>query len=738
MRDFIHLSTHSIYSRCYSTATVEDIVDKAVSLGMPGVALTDKANMMGVMVFFQYCKKINAARHSNFKPIIGCELNLRQSESSDLMSQITVLAKNRTGYENLLKIMNNSCKDTCFHTAFTIPMMLEQHGQGLIVLAGNLEGGIQDGASQNRIEEAEEILQWCKQIWGDDFYLEILRHPAEQGWNQDIIEKEKQANAAILDLASKYGVKIVAANHCRFIEPSDAKAAEAFAKHTSGIMDKPRLSGQEWLKSQDEMLALFEDVPEAIDNTMEIFEKCEYYDICSEMAVPAFPLPEGFDSSEEYLRHLTFHKAQSIYGDILPSNVVERLEKELDRICSRGYADFFLIYEDLVRSARENCNLWVGPGRGSAPCSLVCYCLGITQIDPIAYNLPFERFMCSHNQYWPNIDLDVEKDGHKLLLKYLINKYGEDHVADVIAPTNLNDSTVRQLARDFDLTMEECAPLHHVLGRLGVHGCAIAMGKDKVGACVPIVVVSGRQISLYDCVQMENAGLTRLDVLDVKALTRLHTVVDLIRERKGEEIDVYAINLNDKQTLRAFEYGNTDEIPFFDASDIKRMLMYLLSINFETLVEVLSFCIFKNKGQDAYSFKKVSNKVIDSCSPISIIQARQQGDNSIDIFQEEIMDKMCSMADFSADDSDLVRKALCRDASEYLDSFKQNFMMGGLKNGYTLNELQDVWETWYQNRTHYFFKSHAVCYTLMAYWMMYLKVHYEEEFNEVMSAIDKK
>lgn len=732
MKDFIHLNVHSNYSAPYATGTIKEIVDKAISLGMPGIALTDNGNLMGAMILYQYCEQINRQMGINFKPIIGCEINFTKPGSNHQEIHITALAKNLTGYKNLLKIVNKSWRVDSHNTFKTKPIYLEPNRDGLIILSGSITGTIQDKILHGRIEEAAETIQWYKSVFGDDFYLEIQRHPAQQGWNQGLEGQEQQINSVLIQLAAENGVKLVATNYCHFVEAAAAKATEAFLQYKNGAKDQPYFSGQEWIKSQEEMTNLFEDLPEAIDNTMEIFEKCESYSICGKSATPSFDLPSGFHSSEEYLKHLAFKKAENKYGITLPNEVVERLNHELDIVCSRGYADYFLIIEDLVRHAHDELNLWVGPGRSSFPCSLLCYCLGITQIDPLAYQLPFERFMCKYNPCWPDIDLDIETSGKDKLFSYLKNKYGDEHFANIIATQSLGEEVKEQLAREHGLTPNEMSFCKGAIESLGIHGCGIAMWKHDIEKHIPLITINDKRATQFQGNKVEDAGLVKLDLVEMDTLSKMHHIVDAIRKNKNIEINVNAIPLDDEQTLQAFGNGVTEQIFLFEFSRIKLFLVTLKGhLSFDALVLLWSLCCYE---KEVYTFPTSDDteKVYHKGNPLLIINKRQQGDYSIDIFQEEVMGKACRIANFSADDSDILRKALARCDEKRLNECKQKFINGGLSNGYAQTELEEIWDRWYRHRTHHYCKPHAICYTLIAYQMMYLKVHFPEEFEAVM------
>lgn len=732
MSNFIHLHTHSRFSIKQSIATVQSLVDKAIALGMPGIALTDNGSLMGAMELNLYCKEINRRTGSHFKPIIGCELNILKPGSSYQTFNIILLAKNRIGYENLLKIVNNSWQGNDRTTFITSPVVIEEHRHGLIVLSGGITGSIQDRILRGRIKEANDTIQYYKNVFGEDFYLEIQRHPTTELGNTEFEEQELKTNGILQQLAEENGVKIVATNNCYFAENKDAKAADAYAVILNKKQGDSSFTRQEWLKSQEEMATLFEDLPEAIHNTMEIFEQCEFYDLSAPVQVPAFPLPEGFDFPEDYLHDLAFQKAQTKYGTPLPSEVGERLDHELQTICARGCSDYFLILEDLIRHMREESHLLVGPGRGSSPCSLLCYCLGITQIDPMAFNLPFERFFHKRNPNWPDIDLDVEDGGHEEMQSYLENKYGDKHIAQTISFQTMSPHTIEQIMERFALPTESAKDLGKAYLNLGPSACGIAISKHITDESIPTISIKNWTIAQYNEFDLQNAGMAKLDVLDFNTLTKMHKIVEAIHQNKKISLDIDAISLEDEPTLQAFGDGKTEHIYAFNRDSTRLLLLALPELTFDTLVTIWSFY---NYGAQPYMFasrKETPKITFHKGSPIDIIYRRQCGECHTDIFQEEIMEKARLIAGFSGEDCDIFRKALCRNAAQPLATFKNQFILGGISNGYEPEKLEEIWNGWYEHRTHHFCKSHAVCYALIGYRMMYLKVHFPEEFEAVM------
>ncbi len=474
---FTHLHVHSHYSLLDGLSKVEEIVDKCIASGMNSVALTDHGNMYGIKDLLDYCKKINKARKEDglepFKPIVGCEAycarrgRLSKKEDKAVNAEgrtyvidrsgwhLILLAKNMEGYHNLCRLVSHGyMSDAFYHTPRIDKELLEKWHEGIICssacLGGELPQKVLDGLAKNDFSEAEETIQWFKNLFGEDYYIELQRHETQKpGGDQEVYERQKQVNPVLIELARKHGVKIIATNDSHFVNEEDAEAHDRLiclsTNHYVNDINRMHYTKQEWLKTPEEMEAIFNDIPEAITNTQEIADKVEIYNIDHDPIMPKFDIPASFGKEEDYpdrlafeaayLRHLTMEGALERYGkERLETDEVlkERIEFELNTIISMGFPGYFLIVMDFIRAAREELDVSVGPGRGSAAGSVVAYCLKITDLDPLKYDLLFERFLNPDRISLPDIDTDFEDCGRGKVLDYVSRKYGETHVAHIV------------------------------------------------------------------------------------------------------------------------------------------------------------------------------------------------------------------------------------------------------------------------------------------------------------------
>ena len=449
-KGFVHLHVHTQYSIYDGLSQIKDLVEKSINSGMPGMAITDHGNMYGIMEFHQVVKRINKERISKgeepFKPIFGCEMyvarrgeKLQKVLREDLGGyHLILLAKNYTGYKNLVRLVSNSWVEGYYNRPRTDCSALEKYHEGLIVLSGCVAGEVPSKIIRGDIAGARKAIEWYKSIWGDDYYLELQRHevkdPAIMA-NRELYPLQEQANRMMIELAKEYGIKLVCTNDAHFVEQEQAEAHDRLICMGTGkeIDDPSRMlyTKQEWFKTSEEMKEVFSDIPEALFNTMDVFNKVELYSIEHQPTLPLFPIPQGFRSEYDYLESLTFNGAHRIYGDSLPSKVDERLLFELEVIKAKGFSRIFLIIQDLVNAMR-NIGAMVGPGRGAEAGSLVCYCLGITTIDPLKYDLWFERFVRLDRDMLPLFCVDFDSEGRIQAINYLEEKYGKDCCAYIL------------------------------------------------------------------------------------------------------------------------------------------------------------------------------------------------------------------------------------------------------------------------------------------------------------------
>ena len=744
---FAHLNVHSHYSIMDGCASIKELVDAAIKDKMPGIAITDNGNMFGIMEFFDYVSQINIDRLEKgkkpFKPIIGCELYVAKNGSKDKKDghkdlkgyHLTVLAKNLIGYKNLMKIVSDSWTEGFYASPRTDRVNLEKYHEGLIVLSGSAGSEVFTKISNGDIEGLEKTIKWYQQTFGEDYYLELQRcadYDLKSDTPSDLMLKQQKVSAVLMQKAKEFGVKVVATNDVHYVAPEDlavyntqqcyatGKTMEEFAK-TDTLQFR-------WLRSRKEMCELFSDVPEAIAGTMEIYDKVEFYDIRHAPIIPTIDIPNGFGDEEiskddAYLEYLSFAKAKQIYGESLSEDVADRLHFELEIIRQRGASGYFLFLQDVVNTAQSELGVWVGPGRGSTAGSLVCYCLGITKIDPLKHDLLFERFLSPDGTTFPDVDIDFDDEGRVCVLEWLQKKYGKDCCAHIVAfSTFPGDSVLRRRVRD-----------------LNVHACGFIVANDPITNWAPIATVgiedSEGNDKILRCVQydgrhVEQSGLIKFDFLGLKTLSQMRKICMLIKTRKDENFNINTIPINDEKTMKLFQTGQTEDVFQFNYQGMQKYLRELHPTCFEDLV-ILN-CMYRPGIMEyipTFIKHKKSKKGIKYILPC--IEKYLQNTYGIMVYQEQIMMLSRLIADFSRGESDLLRKALWRKNKDVLSVLKPKFIEGGMKNGHK-KALEKVWNEMEHKGIYAFNKSHAVCYTWLAYQMAYLKAHYPEEFKQVI------
>ena len=484
---FVHLNVHSHYSIMDGCASIRELVDAAIKDKMPGIAITDNGNMFGVMELFDYVSRINNERwqmgKKPFKPIIGCELYVAPGAKEDKKLgkhckgyRLTVLAKNYQGYKNLIKIVSNSWTEGFYMRPRTDHHDLEKYHEGIIVLSGGVGSEVYSHVVSDDLAGLDSAIKWYKQIFWVDYYLELQRcadFDLKSDMPNNLMLEQQNVNAVLMQKAKEYGVKVVATNDVHYVAPDDLAAYNIQQCYATGkTMDefaKTDILQLRWLTSRKHMCELFSDVPEAIASTMEIFNKVEFYDIRHAPIVPGIYIPNGFgnerrEKEDNYLEYLSFFKAKQIYGESLPKDVTDRLKFELQIIKQRAASGYFLFLQDVVNYAEKEMGALVGPGRGSAAGSLVCYCLGITKIDPLKHDLLFERFLSIEGTIFPDIDIDFDEDGREDVLVLLQQIYGKECCAHIVAfSTFPGDSVLRRRVRN-----------------LNVHACGFIVANDPI------------------------------------------------------------------------------------------------------------------------------------------------------------------------------------------------------------------------------------------------------------------
>ena len=844
---FTHLHVHSHYSLLDGLSKVEEIVDKCIASGMNSVALTDHGNMYGIKDLLDYCKKINKARKEDglepFKPIVGCEAycarrgRLSKKEDKAVNAEgrtyvidrsgwhLILLAKNMEGYHNLCRLVSHGyMSDAFYHTPRIDKELLEKWHEGIICssacLGGELPQKVLDGLAKNDFSEAEETIQWFKNLFGEDYYIELQRHETQKpGGDQEVYERQKQVNPVLIELARKHGVKIIASNDSHFVNEEDAEAHDRLiclsTNHYVNDINRMHYTKQEWLKTPEEMEAIFNDIPEAITNTQEIADKVEIYNIDHDPIMPKFDIPASFGKEEDYpdrlafeaayLRHLTMEGALERYGkERLETDEVlkERIEFELNTIISMGFPGYFLIVMDFIRAAREELDVSVGPGRGSAAGSVVAYCLKITDLDPLKYDLLFERFLNPDRISLPDIDTDFEDCGRGKVLDYVSRKYGETHVAHIVTygkmatksaladvgrvqqvplafvnelkgyvpdrdfpdtvlkslppgakkpKVNLKNcyKYIDELKREYETgdpntrsMLEYAARLEGTIRQVGVHACGVIIGADDLTNFAPLSSVEDKNskkrvlVTEYDGHVVESVGLIKMDFLGLITLTIIKECLRNVKKARGIDIDIDHIPIDDELTYKLFQEGRTVAVFQFESAGMQK---YLRELQPTVIGDLIAMNALYRPGPMDYipQFIKRKQGIEPVTYDIPVMEKYLKDTYGVTVYQEQVMLLSRLLANFTRGESDKLRKAMGKKQMDVLASLQDKFMSGGKANGHDEKVLTKIWEDWKKFASYAFNKSHAACYSWVAYQTGYLKAHYPAEFMAANLTVHK-
>ena len=804
---FVHLNVHSHYSINDGCASIKELVDTAIKDKMPGVAITDNGNMFGMMEFFDYVSRVNNERRQKgknpFKPIIGCELYVAPGAKEDKKLgkhckgyRLTVLAKNYQGYKNLIKIVSNSWTDGFYMRPRTDHHDLEKYHEGIIVLSGGVGSEVYSHVVSDDIAGLDATIKWYKQTFGVDYYLELQRcadYDLKSDTPSDLMLEQQRINAVLMQKAKESGVKVVATNDVHYVAPEDLAAYNIQQCYATGkTMDefaKTDILQFRWLTSRKHMCELFSDVPDAIANTMDIYDKVEFYDIRHAPIVPAIKIPDGFgnerrEKEDNYLEYLSFFKAKQIYGELLPEDVSDRLKFELQIIKQRAASGYFLFLQEVINTTQSELGVWVGPGRGSAAGSLVCYCLGITKIDPLKHDLLFERFLSPEGTMFPDIDIDFDDEGRERVLEWLQQKYGKECCAHVVSfrafstanafstITRVNQmhapeilaineilsgyswrsiknyikyepeirKAIRKVGNPLRNAFANTAILERKICGLGVHACGFVVADEPVSDWAPVSTCSiedskgNEQIvncTQYDGLHVESSGLIKFDFLDLKTLSQMRDICASVKVHYDKDFDIEKIPIDDEKTMELFQTGQTDDVFQFSSKGMQKYLQKLHPTCFEDLV-ILN-CMYRPGPMEYISTlvrQKHSKKAVKYIIPC--MEKYLHNTYGIIVYQEQIMMLSRLIANFDRGESDLLRKALGKKKMDVLSVLKLRFIQGGIKNGHKKNALEKVWNEMEAKGMYAFQKSHAVCYTWLAYQIAYLKANYPDEFKQAL------
>lgn len=797
MPEFVHLHCHTQYSLLDGASDIGVMMDKAAADGMKGVALTDHGNMFGAFKF------VSEAKKRDLKPIIGCEFYLvedrhrktflRSKGEEDVRHHQLLLAKNAKGYENLSKLCSLGFIEGLYSKYPRIDKeILEQYSEGLVATSCCIGAEIPQAILQGKLDEAEEKLRWWLERFEGDYYIELQRHRGLENIDGLGVSQE-DVNQKLLELAKKYNVKVIATNDSHYVNEDDWQPHDILlCINTNSLLDEEKRfkfpSSDFFFKTQSEMSVLFQDVPHALDTTMEIFDKIETLSLARDVLLPAFPIPQGFKSQDDYLRHLTFEGARRRYGTITPE-IEERLNFELQVIENSGYPGYFLIVQDFTNTARKM-GVSVGPGRGSAAGSAVAYCIGITNVDPIKYDLLFERFLNPERVSMPDIDIDFDDEGRQKVIDYVIDKYGRNQVAQIVTygtmaaklslrdvgrvmnvplsevdkvsktfPAHLKanlkkvlaDGDVdpklkevlnseeldkaykfRQLAEgedDIGQMIRTAKKLEGSIRNTGIHACGVVITPDEITKYVPVKVdkEADMLVTQFDNSVAENAGLLKMDFLGLKTLSIIKDAVKMVKENHGIDLDPEEVPLDDEKTYQLFQRGETVAIFQYESPGMQKYMKELSPTTFEDLIAMNALY---RPGPLEYIPNFIARK--HGREPITYdlpaMEEYLQDTYGITVYQEQVMLLSQKLAGFTKGQADMLRKAMGKKLKAVLDTMHPKFIEGGEANGHPKDKLEKIWRDWEAFASYAFNKSHSTCYAFVAFQTAYLKAHYPAEY----------
>ena len=879
MIPFVHLHVHSYYSILDGQASIKGLVDKARANGMRGMALTDHGNMFGIKEFFDYTNKVNGeakgkikglkqqlkeaqnvdtpdqgqieslkqqldeARRSLFIPIFGCEVYVAEKTLNDHVDRrdtgrhLILLAKNEKGYHNLLKIVSKAWTDGFYSHPRTDHDELKKYHEGIICSSACLGGEIPQYIMNGQIEKAKEAARWFKDVFGDDYYLELQRHKATVAKaNHETYPRQQEVNKVLIEMSKELGIKLICTNDSHFINEDDAEAHDHLLCLATGKdLDDPKrmlYSKQEWFKTQEEMNEVFADVPEALANTQEIVDKIEFYNIEHDPIMPFFPIPESFGKEEEwrkkfseedlykefcsdengenlmspqdaqkridhlggydkiyrikfeadYLSYLAYEGAKKQYGDPVPDDVKDRINFELHVMKTMGFPGYFLIVQDFINSARDKLGVMVGPGRGSAAGSVVAYCLGITKIDPLKYDLLFERCLNPDRISLPDIDTDFDDEGRGRVLQWVMDKYGHENCAHIITystmatknsikdvarvekvpldtvnalckaiPDKFNDGAKMNLSNAIERvkelqdaanstdthlrnTIKYAKKLEGTVRGTGIHACGFIICRDRIDDHVPVSTADDPDfkgvkvpVTQYDGHVIESTGLIKMDFLGLSTLSELKEAVKNVKETTGKEIDLDNIPIDDPLTYKLFQEGRTVGTFQFESAGMQK---YLRELHPEVFGDLIAMNALYRPGPieniPHFIARKLGKEPITY--PIPEMEKYLKDTYGITVYQEQVMLLSRLLAGFTRGQSDTLRKAMGKKKIEQMNKLEVLFYKGGEARGHDHDTLNKIWEEWKKFASYAFNKSHAACYSWVAFQTAYLKAHYPAEY----------
>ena len=762
---FTHLHLHTEYSLLDGACRLDDLLDRAVELGMDSIAITDHGVMYGAVDFYK------KAKARGIKPIIGCECYLASRSRHDKVHaldseryHLVLLCENATGYQNLISMVSKAWTEGFYTKPRIDRELLEQYHEGIIALSACLAGEIPRALIADDYERAKEKALWYNNVFGQgNFYLELQNHG---------IREQKQIEPMLIRLSKETGIPLVATNDTHYVHREDSKIQQVLiciaTNTTIGQGNGLEFESDEfYLKSEDEMRELFSHVPEAIDNTQIIADRCNYDFEFGNTKLPHFEVPDGRDHFE-WFREQCYAGMYKNYGDNPPKEYFDRLNYELDVINKMGYVDYFLIVHDFIRYAKSK-GIPVGPGRGSGAGSIAAYCIGITGIDPMKYNLLFERFLNPERVSMPDFDVDFCYERRGEVIDYVIEKYGADHVAQIVTfgtlaaraairdvgramgiPYNVVDNVSKQVPRELNITIQkalrkspEFRSLYESSDEIkslidtsmkvegmprhtSTHAAGVVITRDPVASYVPLALNDNSPVTQYTMTTLEELGLLKMDFLGLRTLTVINDAVKMIR-LKNKSFDINKIDITDKATYEMMASGQTEGVFQFESAGMKSVLIGLKPVDIEDLIAVIS--LYRPGPMDS-----INTYIENRHHPEKTVYKTEKLRDILDvtygcmIYQEQVMQIFRSLAGYSYGRADIVRRAMSKKKHDVMEKERGHFITGCAANGISEAVANSIFDEMSSFAAYAFNKSHAACYAVVAYQTAYLKRHYPREY----------
>ncbi|MDZ7658424.1 DNA polymerase III subunit alpha [Fodinibius sp.] len=789
--NFSHLHNHTQFSMLDGAASINQLIKKSKKNGMPGIAITDHGNMFGVPEF------VNTANKHGVKPIIGCEFYVTPSGMDDKKDRTryhqVLLAKNMTGYKNLSKLCSLGYTEGLYYKPRIDKETLAEYAEGLIATTCCIASEINQTIINKSEKEARAIFEWYLNLFGDDYYIELQRH----GLND-----QDRCNEILVKWSKEYNVKMVATNDCHYVNEEDSEAHDILlALQTNADINDPNrfrftddnnnLNTDFYLKTPEEMEELFSDLPQAIDNTNEIIEKVDDIDLSSELLLPHYSIPDQFDSMDDYLRHLTYEGAKKRYGEIT-QEISERLEQELGIISRMDFSGYFLITQDFTTEARKR-DVFVGPGRGSAAGSVVAYCLGIINVDPMRHDLLFERFLNPERVSPPDIDIDFDDSGRQEVIDYVVEKYGREKVAQIVTYGTMKAKTaIRDVGRVLGVPLQEvnritklfpdqpglntfdkvldpsrnpesakdikqlfdhpdpqvqkmmrfARTLEGSARQTGIHAAGVIIAPGEISEYVPVALSKDKElITQYDGPHAEECGLLKMDFLGLKTLSILKTSIKYVENNHGIHYELDEIPENDEKTYELYQKGNTIGTFQFESDGMRKYLKQLKPTELDDLIAMNA--LYRPGPMQfipEYIDRKHGRSEVEYPHPD--LEELLKPTYGIMIYQEQIMKAAQKIANYSLGEADLLRRAMGKKKKKVMDEQREIFTKRAIDNGVSEEKAEELFDIMAEFANYGFNKSHSAAYSVVAYQTAFFKANYPAEYmaavlSHNMGDIDK-